>query len=380
MTREDWEKLQDLEQRPRELASACNAPTAIEKHARFFLPAENIFFLVSNTLYSVPRTPFERHSSAFAGKGLTEDNPFILTDVEVAHFDHFLAIVYPSEYGIYTTTTVDEWTAILHIAVRWGFGSIRTLSIKHLTPIATDIDKIVLGRQYAIDEWLADAFLAVCMREQSLTEEEGTRLKVADIIKISSIRQRFGLGLRPTAVLPPSIGDVRTCFDLLQFVSLPTGSERVAPGPAIVRDPDVVPHLAPSEQHAISSTDFGEGQSGLGLDPNLNQSDLTPLTTGIGTTVPPEPTPSEGVLSAENAREIAALKRAKDIDITARALCTFIRPSKNALLENADAVEQTKLRAVADVMLAELKNTVPLRKQKVLDFITSYKAENSALH
>ncbi|KZP08646.1 hypothetical protein FIBSPDRAFT_670202, partial [Athelia psychrophila] len=115
--------------------------------------------------------------------------PFILTDVEVAHFDHFLSIIYPSEYGMYTATTVDEWSAILHIAVRWSFGSIRALSIKHLAPIATDVDKIVLGRQYAIDEWLADAYLAVCIREQSLTEEEGTRLKVADIIKISSIRQ-----------------------------------------------------------------------------------------------------------------------------------------------------------------------------------------------
>ncbi|KZP33821.1 hypothetical protein FIBSPDRAFT_671410, partial [Athelia psychrophila] len=134
---------------------------------------------------------FERHSSTFTGKGLTEDDPFILADVEVAHFDHFLSILYPSEYGMYTATAVNEWTAILHLAVKWGFGSIRTLSIKHLAPIATDIDKIILGRQYGIDEWLSDAYLAVCMREQSLTEEEGTRLRVADIIKINSIRQRF---------------------------------------------------------------------------------------------------------------------------------------------------------------------------------------------
>ncbi|KZP33851.1 hypothetical protein FIBSPDRAFT_672819, partial [Athelia psychrophila] len=109
--------------------------------------------------------------------------------VEVAHFDHFLSILYPSEYGMYTAATVDEWTAILHIAVRWGFGSIRTLSIKHLAPIATDVDKIVLGRQYGIDEWLGDAYLAVCMRHKSLSKEEGRRMKVDDIIEINAIRQ-----------------------------------------------------------------------------------------------------------------------------------------------------------------------------------------------
>ncbi|KZP33850.1 hypothetical protein FIBSPDRAFT_942965, partial [Athelia psychrophila] len=61
---------------------------------------------------------------------------------------------------MYTATTVDEWTAILHITVRWGFGSIRTLFIKHLAPIATEIDKIVLGRQYGIDQWIHEAFIA----------------------------------------------------------------------------------------------------------------------------------------------------------------------------------------------------------------------------
>ncbi|KZP08615.1 hypothetical protein FIBSPDRAFT_688896, partial [Athelia psychrophila] len=116
-------------------------------------------------------------------------DPFILADVEVAHFDHFLSILYPSEYGMYTAATVDEWTAILHLAVRWGFCSIRTLSIEHLAPIATDIDKIVLGRQYGIDQWLHEAFIAVCMREQSLTKEEGRQMKADDIIEISAIRQ-----------------------------------------------------------------------------------------------------------------------------------------------------------------------------------------------
>ncbi|KZP33811.1 hypothetical protein FIBSPDRAFT_881328 [Athelia psychrophila] len=382
MTREDWEKLLFSEQRLHVLVSGCGAPAAIEKHTRFFLPAVNIFFLVSNTLYSVSRAPFERHSSEFTGKGLTEDDPFILADVEVAHFDHFLSILYPSEYGMYTATTVDEWTAILHFAVKWGFGSIRTLSIKHLAPIATDIDKIVLGRQYAIDEWLADAYFAVCMREQSLTEEEGARMKVADIIKINSVRQRFGLGSRPEAALPLSIGDVGTYFDISQSgVSQPTGSERAAHGPTITSDLDVTPHLAPSEQHTMPSTDLGARQSELDMYGTLNQSDQTPSTSGIDTPAPPESTPSEVAISAEKAQEVAALERAeREKEITERAFEAFFESHSNHLASKSLNMERIRLRAVAIVMQAELTNTVDPRKQKVLDYIASYKAENSALH
>ncbi|KZP33856.1 hypothetical protein FIBSPDRAFT_716816, partial [Athelia psychrophila] len=86
--------------------------------------------------------------------------------------------------------SVEEWTSILHLAVRWGFESIKNLSIERLSPIASDIDKIVLGRQYAIDEWLGDAYLAICSREECLSKEEGMRMEKEDIIEISAIRHQ----------------------------------------------------------------------------------------------------------------------------------------------------------------------------------------------
>ncbi|KZP11506.1 RHD3-domain-containing protein [Athelia psychrophila] len=223
-SREDCMRSQPGEQQHHILDSAPEAIDIDTKHARFFIPAGNIYFSVEDTLYSVPRAPFERHSStAFTGKGLTENEPLILEDVRAAHFDHLLSILYPSEYGtaIYTASTVDEWTAILHLAVRWGFQSIRTLAIAQLTPIATDIDKIVLGRQYEINPWLHEAFTAVCMREQSVTKEEGRRMRVEDIIEINAIRQLFRPATRPTQIYALSIGEMCAGFDLLQFVSLP---------------------------------------------------------------------------------------------------------------------------------------------------------------
>ncbi|KZP33826.1 hypothetical protein FIBSPDRAFT_664960, partial [Athelia psychrophila] len=118
-------------------------------------------------------------------------DPFILDNIKAAHFDNFLSILYPYTYGVYTANTVEDWTAILHLADEWSFQSIRALAITHLLPIATDVEKIILGRQYAIDEWLGDAYLAVCMRDQSLTKEEGRRMQVDDIIEISAIRHQF---------------------------------------------------------------------------------------------------------------------------------------------------------------------------------------------
>ena len=54
------------------------------------------------------------------------------------------------------------------------------------------MDKIVLGRRYGISEWLPGAYEAVCTRENPLTVEEGMKLGVEDIIKISTARQAYG--------------------------------------------------------------------------------------------------------------------------------------------------------------------------------------------
>ncbi|KZP33833.1 hypothetical protein FIBSPDRAFT_720301, partial [Athelia psychrophila] len=140
-------------------------------------------------MYSVPRAPFDSHSPAFTGQGLTSHEPIILTDVSPAQFDHFLSILHPTEYGVYSATTVEDWTSILHLSDKWGFHSIRTLAIKHLAPIVIDIDKIVLGRRYGMSEWLEEAYRAVCMRKESLTRDEGRRIGIDDAVEINAIRQ-----------------------------------------------------------------------------------------------------------------------------------------------------------------------------------------------
>ncbi|KZP08624.1 hypothetical protein FIBSPDRAFT_1052292 [Athelia psychrophila] len=339
VAREEWARFQAWEQQCNALETTSPAPPVIEKHERFFLPAENIFFLVSNTLYSVPRAPFEWHSSSITGKGLSGDDPLILEDITVSHFDNFLSILFPYAYGVYTASTVEEWTAILHLANEWRFESIRTLAITHLFPIATDVEKIILGRQYAIDEWLGEAYLAICSREQWLSKEEGMRMKKEDIIEISAIRhQKFGQGVQPNNAPPLLIADVCARFGL------------VAP-------------CASVESDSISHAD---------VDGGLGGSNLALLAHSTGTAAPAE----EAVLVALNseaslkeAAEIKSAQKAREKELTNRALESYLSSTYQQLPGSLWHREMA-VEAMKEVQREEYKNNVH-------DFIATYISENS---
>ncbi|KZP18916.1 hypothetical protein FIBSPDRAFT_828733 [Athelia psychrophila] len=333
----EWAEFKAWKQQRDDLQATNSAPKAIERHARFFLPAENIFFLVGSTLYSVPRAPFERHSSTFVGKGLTQDVPLTLEDVQVSHLDHFLSILFPFEYGMYTASTVEEWTAILHLAEKWCFRSIRDLAIRHLTPIANDIDKIILGRQFGISQWLGGAYLAVCMREKNLTEEEGRGMDVEDIIKISSIRQQFGLGARPQVTLPLSIGEVHARFGLTKYGPPPT-------------DIECATFIAPSASSEISPVDPDEGRDGPNQEPAVVTNELS----------------SEAKVKAT--AELERAERAKERERTERALKAYVASPLCPTLQGNDLARFRDAKSAIQV-----EN----RKQELLDFIASYKDETS---
>ncbi|KZP12985.1 hypothetical protein FIBSPDRAFT_704487, partial [Athelia psychrophila] len=144
---------------------------------------------VEGVLYSVHRYFFERDSSSFVGQGLSKQEPMVLANVSRHDLDLFLSILYPTSFGAYPASTVEEWSGILYLADKWSFQSIRTLAIAQIAPIATPIDKIVLGRLYDVNEWLTGAYHAVCTRLDALSLEEGRRLGVDDAIRINSIRQ-----------------------------------------------------------------------------------------------------------------------------------------------------------------------------------------------
>ncbi|KZP08362.1 hypothetical protein FIBSPDRAFT_703036, partial [Athelia psychrophila] len=167
------------------------------RHSRYYFKDGNVVFLIEDVLYNVHRYFFERDSTHFRSilesvKGADEQNPIVLLDVSCSDFDEFLAILYPTDFRRPTEKTTAQWTSVLHLAAKWGFESIQLLAIDNLTATAIPVDKIVLGRRYGISDWLSGAYEAVCTRADPLTIEEGMKLGVEDIIRVSAARQIYG--------------------------------------------------------------------------------------------------------------------------------------------------------------------------------------------
>jgi hypothetical protein len=73
----------------------------------------------------------------------------------------------------------------------------RSLAVRQLSSLTTPVDRVVLGRKYKIGPWLRPAYQAICEREEWLSEQEGERLGLRDVLKIGHARQL----LRAPAVL-----------------------------------------------------------------------------------------------------------------------------------------------------------------------------------
>jgi hypothetical protein len=104
----------------------------------------------------------------------------------IAKYDLILV----SDFGQHTLTTLDEWTSVLHLASKWGFESMRSLALRELLPLASPVDKIVLGRKYGFDDWLTPAFVAVCARAEPLSLAEAKRMDIDDVARIYLAREQ----------------------------------------------------------------------------------------------------------------------------------------------------------------------------------------------
>ncbi|KAA1470543.1 hypothetical protein DENSPDRAFT_744118, partial [Dentipellis sp. KUC8613] len=151
---------------------------------------------VKDTLYRVPKYFFHRDSSYFRtlfsqnpGKGSDSAAPIPLDGVDCGEFDALLSVIYPAHFHECELKTIEAWASVLRLSTEWSFSSIRTLAIERLLPIASPVDKVVLGRTYGIHAWLQPGFVALCNRPQPPTVDEAIRLGVRDTILITTVRE-----------------------------------------------------------------------------------------------------------------------------------------------------------------------------------------------
>jgi hypothetical protein len=108
----------------------------------------------------------------------------------------------------------EDWTAVLKVSCLFDFKSMRSLAIDRLYSITTPIDKIVLARDYGMNEWLHNAYVDVCTDSSLPTQEDSISLGFDTYRTIAEARE----ALRP---FKPTTRGINLPSVIQRFFSLP---------------------------------------------------------------------------------------------------------------------------------------------------------------
>lgn len=105
--------------------------------------------------------------------------------------------------------TVEDWTSVLALGSDWVFVSLRELAISKLAPLASPVERVVLGKRYNVDIWLVPAYRELCLSGRPLAKDDATKLGMDDVIKIWQMQQElYWLIPRDEAVMNGNDGEL----------------------------------------------------------------------------------------------------------------------------------------------------------------------------
>jgi hypothetical protein len=95
-----------------------------------------------------------------------------------------------SEYNIYNAP-LPAWIRLLDICYHWKFVELKEFAIREIQKHPIDpFQKIILYHTYDVGEdLLVPSYVALCMREEALTPEEGHALGIETAITLCSARE-----------------------------------------------------------------------------------------------------------------------------------------------------------------------------------------------
>jgi hypothetical protein len=88
----------------------------------------------------------------------------------------------------------------VHLTSQWKLTSHVDLDINHFPLITSPVNRLVVAYGLHVTGWLRPAFVALCMRDEPLTIEEGRRLGINVIICINEVRDLIKKFLYPEYV------------------------------------------------------------------------------------------------------------------------------------------------------------------------------------
>jgi hypothetical protein len=77
---------------------------------------------------------------------------------------------------------------MLHLSTRWGFASMRGLTLSSIEP-PTPHDRLILARTYSVDDWVILALSALCEREAPLGLDEARQMDIEDVVLVTTVRE-----------------------------------------------------------------------------------------------------------------------------------------------------------------------------------------------
>ncbi|KAF9256689.1 hypothetical protein L218DRAFT_827212, partial [Marasmius fiardii PR-910] len=156
---------------------------------------------VEGELFKVPKRPFiENPNSPFSnmfslllpgnlntdtaieGEGTSEENPIILEQVQKVEFERFLTVLLLNPpfraTNLFENMTIEEWISLLKLSTRWNFVALRKLATHYLSVKKgfTNIDRIVLAREYGVDFWFVEGILKSASSDTEISHFDAARL------------------------------------------------------------------------------------------------------------------------------------------------------------------------------------------------------------
>ncbi|KAI6037102.1 hypothetical protein BKA83DRAFT_4171815 [Pisolithus microcarpus] len=175
----------------------------IPRRSDFYI--STVTFLVEDSLFKVPREPFEKESEVFRGmfslpqgssgvvEGLSDENPIRIDGTSKDDFEQLLKALLHRKYDSQPNLPrgIEQWTSVLKLSTAWNFESLRQASINALMESGIGaVDRVVLSQQYHIENWLLPALNELARRQEPVSLEEAKRMGIDIALQLASVRER----------------------------------------------------------------------------------------------------------------------------------------------------------------------------------------------
>lgn len=109
---------------------------------------------------------------------------------------------YDRNYLTFGLTSVAQWKAVLKVAQKFQSPAIRAMAVDRLNGLVLELsplDRMVIARQYDIEEWLVSALSGLAVRNTPLEYGEIKRMLPEDVARVTAAREDIALQRTPTA-------------------------------------------------------------------------------------------------------------------------------------------------------------------------------------